>query len=194
VASAFGSDNDACVEDYSHAGGFRGLRWLRILLHSSAKSGSRPESWRFLLRALWPTRCTRRCCGAPVRLDEGLPQCINGMETGKWLDLAFKIARRSTPRDRRLCPEAFAGYSRVALCRCAQGKSRTLEALHSHNTHTGRIDFPNSGGLEPARRPFGWCRGPGMDRTSAGSFRVVGRGMSLKRTCLDWISGRLADA
>ncbi len=36
--------------------------------------------------------------------------------------------------------------------------------------------------------------GPGMDRTSAGSFRVVGRGMSLKRTCLDWISGRLADA
>jgi hypothetical protein len=38
------------------------------------------------------------------------------------------------------------------------------------------------------------ARGPGMDRTSAGSFRVVGRGMSLKRTCLDWISGRLADA
>ncbi len=33
-----------------------------------------------------------------------------------------------------------------------------------------------------------------MDRTSAGSFRVVGRGMSPKRTCLDWISGRLADA
>jgi len=38
------------------------------------------------------------------------------------------------------------------------------------------------------------CRGPGMDRTSAGSFRVVGRGMSPKRACLDWISGRLADA
>ena len=26
VASALGSANDACVEDYSHAGGFRGLR------------------------------------------------------------------------------------------------------------------------------------------------------------------------
>jgi hypothetical protein len=24
------SDNDACVEDYSLAGGFHGLRWLRI--------------------------------------------------------------------------------------------------------------------------------------------------------------------
>jgi len=26
-----GSDNDAWVEDYSHAGGFRGLRWLKFL-------------------------------------------------------------------------------------------------------------------------------------------------------------------
>src|SRR5207302_11346708 len=41
MASAFGSDNDAWVEDYSHAGGFQGLRWLRISSTSSAKSGSR---------------------------------------------------------------------------------------------------------------------------------------------------------
>src|SRR5216684_3596807 len=41
MASAFGSDNNAGVEDYSHAGGFHGLRWLRISSTSSAKSGSR---------------------------------------------------------------------------------------------------------------------------------------------------------
>jgi len=40
-SSAFGSDNNARVEDYSHAGGFHGLRWLRISSTSSAKSGSR---------------------------------------------------------------------------------------------------------------------------------------------------------
>ena len=97
-----------------------------------------------------------------------------GWRWAKWLDLAFKIARRSTPRDRRVCPEAFAGYSRAALCRCAQGKSRTLEALYSHNTHIGRIDFPNSGGLEPARRTFGWCRGPQLNiTTSASTFGSI---------------------
>ncbi len=45
-----------------------------------------------------------------------------------------------------------------------------------------------------AKKKQNWCRGPDMDRTSVGSFRVVGRGISPKRTCLGWISGRLADA
>src|SRR5215472_9097963 len=40
VPSAFGSDDDAGVEDYSHAGGFHGLRLLRMVSTSSAKSAS----------------------------------------------------------------------------------------------------------------------------------------------------------
>src|ERR1700679_1253096 len=41
TASALGGDNDAGAEDYSHAGGFHGLRWLTSSSTSSAKSGSR---------------------------------------------------------------------------------------------------------------------------------------------------------
>src|SRR5271166_5366113 len=41
VTSALGSDEDAGIEDYSHAGGFHGLRFLTISSTSAAKSGSR---------------------------------------------------------------------------------------------------------------------------------------------------------
>jgi site-specific DNA recombinase len=60
------------------------------------------------------------------------------------------------------------------------GQVRAGKALHGNHPHPGRTDLPNQRRLEPVGRTFGWCRGPGMDRTSAGSFRVVGRGMSPK--------------
>jgi len=41
ASPAFGSDNYAGVEDYSHAGGFHGLRFLMISSTSAAKSESR---------------------------------------------------------------------------------------------------------------------------------------------------------
>ena len=41
VAPAFGGDDDAGVEDQSHAGGFHGLRLATISSMSAAKSGSR---------------------------------------------------------------------------------------------------------------------------------------------------------
>jgi len=68
--------------------------------------------------------------------------------------------RCATSGDRSVCSEAFTGYSRVSLRRCTESKSRTLEALHSHNADTGGIEFPNCRRLEPAGRTFGWCRGP----------------------------------
>jgi len=41
ATSALGSDDDAGIEDYSHAGGFHTLRFLTISSTSAAKSGSR---------------------------------------------------------------------------------------------------------------------------------------------------------
>src|SRR5258708_20144811 len=64
MASAFGSNNNAGVEDYSHAGGFHGLRWLTISSTSSAKSGSRtgalPVSTSCALAKAMPSEMLRR--------------------------------------------------------------------------------------------------------------------------------------
>lgn len=82
--------------------------------------------------------------------------------------------------------------SEPRIARAAIGKHVQKITLTSEGRAfiaSGSWDLLGEGGVAVR-----WCRGPGMDRTSAGSFRVVGRGMSPKRTCLDWISGRLADA
>jgi len=59
--------------------------------------------------------------------------------------------------------------------RFASRKGRTFEALHGHNPDTRRIDVPNCGRLEPARRTFGWCRGPGLHRSRHGILAPGGR-------------------
>jgi hypothetical protein len=60
----------------------------------------------------------------------------------------------------------------------ASRKIGTGETLHRYHAYPEREQLHGQRRLESIGRTFGWCRGPGMDRTSTRSIRVAGGGLA----------------